>query len=156
MMRRRGLLVVSAGLLMLGAAAATPAAWASPGRDGRLTIRLYEKPLTEHFTDLGAKGPGAGDTDVTTYALYSSPRSAKPTGHAEAVCTLVGPQAASCISTIYLPNGKIVGGAAFHFRGNGGSEHLAVLGGTGRYAGARGEVTVLVRKQDVDVIELLP
>jgi hypothetical protein len=155
-MTRKSLLITSAILFVFAAGAAALAGWASPRAEGSLTIRLYEKPLTEHFTDLGAKGPGAGDTDVATYALYSSPQSAKPTGHSEAVCTLIGPHAASCTSTIYLPTGKIVGGSAFHFRGNGRTEHLAVLGGTGRYAGARGEVTILVRKQDVDVIELLP
>ena len=48
-----------------------------------------------------------------------------------------------------------MGGGAFHFQGNGGSEHLAVLGGTGAYADVRGDVTILVRKQDVDVIRLL-
>jgi hypothetical protein len=145
--------LVLAGL----AAAVAGVSWsASPGADRGLTMRLYEKPLTEHFTDLGAKGLSAGDMDISTYALYSSPRAHKPTGHSEGICTLVGPRAASCTSTIYLANGKIVGGGAFHFRGNGASEHLAVLGGTGRYAGARGEITVLVRKQDVDVISLLP
>jgi hypothetical protein len=155
-MTKRRLRIWSTGLLALAlAAAAAPAGWASSQGDGRLTIRLYEKPLTEHFTDLGAKGLGAGDTDVATYALYSSPRDPKPVGHSEAVCTLIGPHAASCISTIYLRNGKIIGGAAFHFRANGGSEHLAVLGGTGRFAGARGQITILVRKQDIDVIELL-
>jgi hypothetical protein len=155
-MKRKRLLITSVILFGFAAAAAAVPGWASPRAGGGLTIRLYEKPLTEHFTDLGAKGLGAGDTDVSTNALYSSPQSAKPTGHSEAVCTLIGPRAASCMYTIYLPAGKIVGGAAFHFRGNGGTEHLAVLGGTGRYAGARGEITILVRKQDVDVIELLP
>jgi hypothetical protein len=121
-----------------------------------VVIRLYEKPLTEHFNDVGAKGLSAGDTDISTYALYKSPHAAKATGHSEAACTLIGPHAASCLTTIYLPNGKIIAGGAFHFRGNGHSERIAVLGGTGRYSGARGQITLLVRKQDIDVIQLLP
>jgi hypothetical protein len=147
-------LVVIGLVAALAATVSAPAS--STARPAGTTIRLYEKPLSEHFTDLGAKGIGAGDVDVVSYLLYRSPKSTKPVGHSEAVCTLIGPRAASCTSTIYLPNGKIVGGGAFHFQRNGGSEHLAVLGGTGAYAGARGEVTILVRKQDVDVIRLLP
>ena len=85
-------------------------------RSAPATIRLYEKPLSEHFTDLGAKGAGAGDIDVATYLLYKEPRSPTPIGHSEAVCTLIGLRAAECTSTIYLPGGKIVGGGAFHFQ----------------------------------------
>ena len=152
----KGITLAAAGLAALAAAAVALASTSSHAAGSApATIRFYEKPLSEHFTDLGAKGAGAGDTDVATYLLYKEPGAAAPFGHSEAVGTLIGPRAADCTSTIYLPDGKIVGGGAFHFQGNGGSEHLAVLGGTGAYADVRGDVTILVRKQDVDVIRLL-
>jgi hypothetical protein len=88
----------------------------------------------ENYIDLGERGDSIGDIVMFTEILRAGGRIA---GHTEIHCTFAGPESARCNGTIFLRNGKLEAGGALHFRK---ISRLPILGGTGAYAGARGQL----------------
>jgi hypothetical protein len=88
----------------------------------------------ETYIDLGERGESVGDIVMFSEVLRAG---GKVIGHTEIQCTFSGVDAARCNGTIFLRNGKIEAGGAIHFRK---VTRISILGGTGAYAGARGQV----------------
>jgi hypothetical protein len=133
---------VAAAAALLTAAGPAPAA----GRHAEhATFAVQAKTLAETQIDLGEPGLSPGDQQVLTEDLY---RDGKRVGEAHIVCTIVRvtPDPAvtgQCVSTATLPGGQIASQGVVSSAQIETSPFVqAVTGGTGRYAGVRGELTV--------------
>lgn len=140
---RRRLSAAAVGAAALGVAAvasfgaaspATASTTAAAGRAGE-TLHLVAREGTVTPIDFGAKGFGIGDEYVLSDRLY---RDGRAVGRDAGTCTVVTAGGDSvCDLVLALPAGHLVvhgllPGDAHEIR-------LAVTGGTGRYATARGE-----------------
>jgi hypothetical protein len=116
------------------------------GADGSgvTTIRLVEKDKSFHFVDnapLGGQNrpPSMGDQFVFTSELLT--RSGKHAGMLHATCTVTAGgknTASTCFGTFGLKGGQLAGMTTISDTAK--QTRIAILGGTGIYAGARGEV----------------
>lgn len=119
--------------------ATTAAAQAPP------PLRFLAVGDTFHPVDRGKKGASAGDVNISTGRLYAgtTTSSEQRAGRLEIVCTAIDARARHflCDVVARTRDGEI------HASGHIDRErsHLAVLGGTGTYTGASGELTVQMR-----------
>ena len=115
-------------------------------------IRLVSITTSARAQDLPPQGLGAGDTIFTTSRLENAvsqlgkPRGAV-VGHDRGTIRLTGPNAGAADGIATLPGGTI------HFRGpirvvSAKVEQIPVVGGTGRFAGARGTLTTTLLSSD--------
>lgn len=131
----------------------TPA-WAADSKPKPSTLTLIGSDAVVGISDLGAKGPTPGDTRTLSLALSST--KGAPMGRASIVQVLVLQSGAvgTAMKTVVLslPRGSIsvVGTTEFTditdpaSRPNEATEQLAVVGGTGAYRGASGQVDIAV------------
>jgi hypothetical protein len=137
-------------LVLAAAALAAVIAGSGAGKTSpTVTFHLVEKSLTFHFVDNPPFGgenqqPSQGDSFVFTSELLT--RAGKHAGMLRAVCHATeGGQtgALTCFGTFGLKGGQLEGIATI--RGESRRQHIAIVGGTGVYAGARGEVVSVER-----------
>ncbi len=140
--------LVVAGVVGGGAVAASAAPTAAPAtpaaRSGDTVLRfdLAFRPQDENYVDLGSAGPGIGDLLVFQDRVLD--RTGRQVGVEGGSCTITAILAdgfqTHCVGTVNLPGGEIA------FQGlvtDKPEKRLAVVGGTGRYRTAAGELTVL-------------
>lgn len=113
-------------------------AWAA----GPQQITLVERATSDAVLDTGAKGDSAGDILTFANEVYDEANAAK-VGDNNGWCirTAVG-KAWECFWTLTLAGGQITVEGPFL---DGKDSVLAVTGGTGEYAGARGEMQLHAR-----------
>src|SRR5262249_6792489 len=106
------------------------------------TLKLVERATSDTVTDLGAKGDSAGDILTFANEVYDKSNT-KKVGSDNGWCarTAVG-KAWECIWTLTLDHGQIpVEGPSYDTA----DSVLAVTGGTGEYADARGSMALHAR-----------
>lgn len=130
-------IVTLAGLLLI---ATGPAAFA----DGT-TLKLVERATTDAVTDLGAKDDSAGDLLTFANDIYDA-GNANKLGDDNGWCirTVAG-KAWECFWTLSLADGQITVQGPFL---DAGDSVLAVTGGTGKYAGVRGDMKLHARNPE--------
>ncbi len=147
MRARRGLLTASAvlGLLMFGVA--TAAAAPQPQ-----TLRFLEVQTTfagiGGWNPTGDSPPAAGQGFTFTSALFkwAGTKKGAPLGHDQVVCLVtyvdlsVGSVRLQCNATVSLPGGGIQLAGLSNFANP--VTNVAVVGGTGTYAGAQGTARI--------------
>ncbi|HEX6118868.1 MAG TPA: allene oxide cyclase family protein [Dongiaceae bacterium] len=115
------------------------------GSDGfakNTTLKLVERATTDAVTDLGAKGDSAGDLLTFANPIYDE-ANAKEVGSDNGWCIRTAPgRAWECFWTLTLADGQITVEGPFL---DAGDSVLAVTGGTGKYAGVRGEMKLHAR-----------
>lgn len=113
-------------------------AWAA----GPQQITLVERATSDAVLDTGAKGDSAGDILTFANEVYDEANAAK-VGDSNGWCirTAVG-KAWECFWTLTLAGGQITVEGPFL---DGKDSVLAVTGGTGEYAGARGDMQLHAR-----------
>jgi hypothetical protein len=144
-------------LATLATVAGALVVWSSsaPARNSPTVLRVISTETGPGGgADVPPQGDSVGDTDTFT-SVMSDPRTGKRLGRGEAVCTIFdiakpggyGPPVRDatyhCSFVGYLPGGQLIGFSSVSFDGQG-RPHTrpgAILGGTGRYAGARGWAT---------------
>jgi hypothetical protein len=130
---------LSAGLVtaMFVAAASLSAAAADAQK-----LTVVEHATTDAVTDTGDKGDTAGDVLTFANEVYDE-ANAKKVGDDNGWCvrTVVG-KAWECFWTLSLADGQITVEGPFL---DAGDSTLAVTGGTGAYAGVRGEMKLHAR-----------
>jgi hypothetical protein len=137
------------------AVAVATAAVAGVGRANTstvLTFHLVEKDQSFHFIDnppLNGENapPSQGDAFVFTSELLT--RSGKHAGTLNASCTATSGGrngAVTCFGTFRLKGGQLAGITTVH--GESRTTRVAIVGGTGVYAGARGEVISVDRGEN--------
>src|SRR3954465_4030497 len=107
------------------------------GQTIRLGVRFHDDQL-----DLGAPGPSVGDALIMHDTLVN--RRGRTVGSDTGVCTFtsVAPPVASCVLTFVLGGGQI----ATQFRNTPPRRKLvAIVGGTGAYRGASGQLLLVER-----------
>jgi hypothetical protein len=148
----RRLIPFGALMLVLGIAVGggTLASASSTASAQTMTLIAVDVPKSDIYVNVGSKGDGPGDTNLFREALL---RDGKRVGVTEIMCTAMSRSAARCWGTMRLPGGTLEAAGAIHFAR---SFSVPVLGGTGTYRGASGELTVtpLGEKRDRYEIEL--
>jgi allene oxide cyclase len=100
-------------------------------------IVVVERPVDETTVDLGAKGDSVGDLLVFANKVYDAGNKTQlGTDNGYCVRTIVG-KSWECFWTLTLKGGQITVEGPFM---DSGDSLLAVTGGTGKYAGARGSM----------------
>jgi hypothetical protein len=122
---------------------------AAPSAPPRGELQIVLRPASFHFADVPPKRsgdgpPSPGDAAIVTYRV-SDASGAKRLGRAQFVCVAVDRRGkhSQCSGTIELPDGQIAT--------QGDAENVAVVGGSGAYAGARGIATGEDHADSVDV-----
>ena len=130
--------LVVAGVVGGGAVSASAA---TKPADAALTYDIAFRPQVENFVDIGTPGPGIGDLLVFQDRIL---RAGRQVGVEGGTCTITAllPDGfqTHCAGTVSLPGGTIA------FQGlvtDKPEKRMAVVGGTGRYRTAAGELTVL-------------
>lgn len=102
-------------------------------------IVVVERPVSETTVDLGAKGDSVGDLLVFANKVYDSGNK-KLMGSDQGYCvrTIVA-KSWECFWTLNLKGGQITVEGPFM---DAGDSLLTVTGGTGKYAGAKGSMTL--------------
>ncbi len=85
------------------------------------------------------KGARAGDNALFSFKLYSDPRLTRPVGNAIYSCTFNFAQEAICEANFNLNGGTMIASGPATLDSS--NIVLPVIGGTGRYAGAHGQLT---------------
>ncbi len=115
------------------------------GADQPTTISLLSVNHGGTLIDVdrsGGQGPTLGDEFIFTDGLYqwAGGKRGKRVGTTHGIATITSPTTAFFTGTIFLPGGQIQGAGYFRFTAR--VEKIIVLGGTGRYSNAGGEVTI--------------
>jgi hypothetical protein len=139
-------------LIAVSVVAGVVAAAVSAKGSSVTTIRLVEKDKAFHFVDnppLGGqnRAPSMGDQFVFTSELLT--RSGKHAGMLYATCTVMSGgkgTVSTCSGTFGLKGGQLA--AMTTLVGEAKTDRIAIVGGTGIYAGARGEVISVNRGQN--------
>jgi len=121
------------------------------------TLKLVEHATTDAVTDLGAKDDSAGDLLTFSNEVYDE-NDTKLVGTDNGWCIRTVPGTAwECFWTLNLAEGQITVEGPFL---DAGDSTLAVTGGTGKYAGSRGEMKLHARNAEGSaydfVYKLLP
>jgi hypothetical protein len=164
--RPRVLLVamVVVGMALLSVICVLRAVSASPNnqdhRDykGHITLTVVSKTPENEVVDLGAQGPSQGDLRVVNAPLYNATGKER-IGRFDLFCAITDPadessekaHIAECTKTFTLPGGEIsVQGVEAYPNLSGLAPGVnAISGGTGKYAGVRGEQRFEVRGKKV-------
>ena len=106
------------------------------------TITVVERATTDAVTDTGAKGDSVGDVLTFANEVYDAANKNR-IGTDQGFClrTEVG-KSWECAWTLTLADGQITVEGPFSDKGD---SKLAITGGTGKYAGARGEMKLHAR-----------
>jgi allene oxide cyclase len=138
-------------VLRILAATLIPGAFAAgtmTARDARVadgpstTLHLIERQGTQTFIDSGKIGDSQGDLLVFANHLFDG-ENQKRVGRDQGTCTRTVVGAAwECNWTALLAKGQITVEGPFY---DAGDSVLAIIGGTGVYSGARGQMTLHAR-----------
>jgi hypothetical protein len=125
---------------------------------GHITLTLVSKTPENEVVDLGAQGPSQGDLRVVNAPLYNA-TGKKRIGRFDLFCAITDPadessekaHIAECTKTFTLPGGEIsVQGVEAYPNLSGLAPGVnAISGGTGKYAGVRGEQRFELRGKKV-------
>lgn len=136
-MRTRTVLIATA---LTAATVAVGAQSASSDSEGS-TLRLHET-FTETFEgDLGKSGPTLGDTFSFLSKLENA--EGKSLGNTGGECTLLFRTSYQCTQTYRFGGGDVFTGGYYDTASR--DVHWPILGGTGKYRGATGQVDYVLR-----------
>jgi len=108
-------------------------------------IAVIEHPTDEKTIDLGAKGDSVGDLLVFANPLFDSANKTQVgTDQGSCVRTVAG-KSWECLWTNTLKDGNIMVEGPFSDTAK--DDVFAVIGGTGKYAGARGTMKLHIRDE---------
>jgi hypothetical protein len=125
-------------LAAVGAIALVPASGVAKGHDRPLTIKARSQLDQVHLVDNAPAGDSPGDMLVFTERLLDA--RGKVIGSDAATCVRLFGQESLCTGAYKLPGGRLM--VQLVQPGPTGTYEQAITGGTGRFAGARGIVTV--------------
>jgi allene oxide cyclase len=151
---RRLLTTALAAALVGGVIGGLSLASASTSRDRHVRVmRVLEVQTHQAFVDVGKKGFSIGDQFMFTSVLKTLDGK-RVVGHTSITCTATLGNRADCNGTGWLPGGSVRVGQTL---ANGPNSVLAVVGGTGRYQGAGGQVSVhsLSDTRSLDTIRII-
>jgi hypothetical protein len=114
-------------------------------QDTTMTIHVVERATTDVVTDTGDEGDSVGDILTFANEVYDeNNESLVGTDNGYCFRTVVG-SAWECEWTLTLEDGQINVSVPFYDTGD---SLLAITGGTGAYAGTRGQMTLSFHNED--------
>jgi allene oxide cyclase len=144
---RRTLILTSLAAVLASAltAGAIALGSGSGGISAPTTIHVIEHPVTDQVIDIGAKGDSSGDQLPFANPIFDSGNDHK-VGSDQGNCIRASAKQGrwECMWTTFLHKGQIT--VEGPFRDAFPTTVLAVTGGTGAYANARGQMTLHTRK----------
>lgn len=106
------------------------------------SIALVERATSDQTLDLGAKGDSPGDLLVFANPVYDS-RNQAQVGSDQGYCVrVIAGKSWECFWTLILKEGQITSEGPFLDQGD---SLMAITGGTGKYVGAKGKLTLHAR-----------
>lgn len=146
-----GVAVVVVGGAVSASAAPTAASGSTAAKGSVLRYDIAFRPFGENYVDVGTPGAGIGDMLVFQDRILDHGRQVGAEGGTCTVTALLeeGHFQTHCVGTISLPAGEIA------FQGlvtDAPEKHMAVVGGTGRYRDAGGDLTVLEHGDDTGAL----
>jgi len=109
------------------------------------TVKVVERAATDAVTDIGEKGDTVGDILTFANEIFDEANASKVgTDNGWCIRTAVG-KAWECFWTLTLSDGQITVAGPFL---DSGDSTLAITGGTGAYAGVRGEMLLHSRNPE--------
>jgi hypothetical protein len=105
-------------------------------------LQLLSRETSETAVDVGRHGHSPGDFELATDRLYRADGTGNAIGGDQATIVSVTADLADVRGTFTVPGGTLVVGGSVRF---GKPILIAVLGGTGTYADARGTLTITQR-----------
>jgi hypothetical protein len=139
--------------MALAAGAASAASPSQPASRHIAAIHLVEHESGRHVIDQGRPGISKGDRVLITSALFD--RAGRKAGRADFECVATGKGARGgglCLGVIALTGGQLT--TQFAFGASGESPRQAITGGTGRYAGARGQFVIAEGRKGAELVEV--
>ena len=130
------LVTLIAGVAIGSVALASASSTAVPGTMTLISVDTG----SDHYIDVGTKGESVGDTVVFTELLRDPGRANKVVGHNEILCITVSRSAGRCHGTLFLPGGRIEAAGTVRFTTR--TFRVPIVGGTGSYAAAAGELVI--------------
>jgi allene oxide cyclase len=107
-------------------------------------IQIVERPVNETTIDLGTRGDSVGDLLTFANPVFDHSNKAQVgTDQGFCVRTVVG-KAWECNWTVTLKEGQITVEGPYHDTGE---SLFSIIGGTGKYIGARGQMTLRQRTE---------
>ena len=125
-------------VIAVGALALLPASAVAKGHGRTVTIQATSRIDQVHLVDNAPTGDSPGDVLVFTEKLFNA--RGKQIGSDAASCVRLFDVTSLCTGTYKLPGGRLM--VQLLQPGPTGTYDQAITGGTGRFAGARGTVTV--------------
>ncbi|MDQ2717626.1 MAG: dirigent protein [Chloroflexota bacterium] len=128
------------GMLVMALFPIVSSAFAQANSDR--TLHVIDHSAPEAFLDVPPAGDSLGDQFYFNDPVFNASNS-KLIGSDQGICFRMGRQHANeCHWTTYLPEGQISVEGPFDFPAN---STVAIIGGTGAYQNARGEMTLHTR-----------
>jgi hypothetical protein len=162
-LKRKSLVVATLAAAVSAAVVATVAFAAGGGKSSSgITIRLIEKSQSFHYVDnppIQTKQMFASQGDIFALTSNLLTTAGKQAGQLRASCVVTNGgnhPFAVCTGTFGLAGGQLAAVATIPLFGNF-PTHVAIVGGTGAYEGARGSALSVPKNQNVniDTIHLL-
>lgn len=144
-MRRTLILTSLAAVLASGLTAAALAFGSNPGGIGEpVTIHVIEHPITDQVIDIGKPGDSPGDQLPFANPIFDADNDTR-VGSDEGNCIRASTAQGrwECTWTTFLHNGQVT--VEGPYRDALATTVLAVTGGTGAYANARGQMVLHLR-----------
>lgn len=139
-LRREAMKRSTIALAAVGALALIAAPAGAKSGEPTITIRVRSEVNQVHVVDNAPAGDSAGDVLLFTERLFNS--HGKRIGSDAASCVRLFDETSLCTAVYTLPRGKIMVQLLQPGLTGALTYDQAITGGTGRYAGARGTVTV--------------
>jgi allene oxide cyclase len=118
------------------------ALWAPLAASAAERLQVVERALTDTTIDLGAKGDSVGDLLTFANPIYDAANKTK-LGSDQGYCVrVVVGKSWECFWTLILAEGQITVEGPFF---DSGDSVMVVTGGTGKYAGAKGDMKLHAR-----------
>lgn len=132
------------GAALAVTAVALPMLTGPASASGGQQFTVYSVHASETFVDVGKKGFSPGDTDVNSSQLIRAGRTAGwETGSCQTTSVSASSATQICHFVLALDGGQIVSdGGVRSGRQGPGTFTLAIVGGTGKFRAARGELHV--------------
>jgi hypothetical protein len=113
--------------------------------EAKQTIRLVERAPADTVTDTGEKGDSVGDLLTFANDVYDE-KNATKLGTDQGFCLRVNKGVSwECLWTLKLADGQLTVQGPFY---DAGDSVLAITGGTGKYATARGQMKLHARNAE--------
>jgi allene oxide cyclase len=134
--------LAATALAIAGTGVAVATTQSSPARQHGDDITVVEHAITDTTVDIGPKGDSLGDVLAFGNPVYDASNHAQlGTDQGSCVRTKVG-ASWECNWTTTLPGGSLVVEGPFYDNAD---STLAIIGGTGRWSGARGQMILHAR-----------